>query len=88
MLAPTTGAALSWNPALDHIIPLGDGVGAIETIIIARDPGGFEVGGALPSAQRQRVGRFICFDQISPAEFLTGKGVDVRPQSTDAGGCG
>ena len=88
MLAPTTGAALSWNPALDHTIPPGDAVDATETIIIARDPGGFEVRRAVPGAQRLRVGPFICFDQIGPVEFLTGTGVDVRPQSTGAGGCG
>ena len=33
----------------------------------------------MPSAQRQMVGPFIFFDQMGPAEFLTGKGVDVRP---------
>lgn len=72
---------MSWNPALDHVIPLGDAVDAIETVIIprARDLGGFEVRRALPSAQRQMVGPFIFFDQMGPAEFLTGQGVDVRP---------
>lgn len=72
---------MSWNPNLDHTIPLGDAVDAIETVIIprARDLGGFEVRRALPSAQRQMVGPFIFFDQMGPAEFLTGKGVDVRP---------
>ena len=72
---------MSWNPALDHVIPLGDAVDAIEAVIIprARDLGGFEVRRALPSAQRQMVGPFIFFDQMGPAEFLTGQGVDVRP---------
>lgn len=72
---------MSWNPNLDHTIPLGDAVDAIETVIIprARDLGGFEVRRALPSAQRQMVGPFIFFDQMGPAEFLTGQGVDVRP---------
>ncbi|MGL6210736.1 MAG: pirin family protein [Paracoccaceae bacterium] len=72
---------MSWNPALDPTIPLGDAVDAIETVIVprARDLGGFEVRRALPSAQRQMVGPFIFFDQMGPAEFLTGKGVDVRP---------
>ncbi len=72
---------MSWNPALDPVIPLGDAVDAIETVIIprARDLGGFEVRRALPSTQRQMVGPFIFFDQMGPAEFLTGQGIDVRP---------
>ena len=72
---------MSWNPLLDPTIPLGDAVDAIETVIVprARDLGGFEVRRALPSAQRQMVGPFIFFDQMGPAEFLTGQGIDVRP---------
>ncbi|MGB8813950.1 MAG: pirin family protein [Paracoccaceae bacterium] len=72
---------MSWNPALDPDIPLGDAVDAIETVIVARarDLGGFEVRRALPSAKRQMVGPFIFFDQMGPAEFLTGQGIDVRP---------
>lgn len=72
---------MSWNPALDPDIPVGDAVDAIETVIVprARDLGGFEVRRALPSAQRQMVGPFIFFDQMGPAEFLTGQGIDVRP---------
>lgn len=72
---------MSWNPLLDPTVPLGDAVDAIETVIVprARDLGGFEVRRALPSAQRQMVGPFIFFDQMGPAEFLTGQGIDVRP---------
>lgn len=72
---------MSWNPALDPTIPMGDEVDSIAAVIIprARDLGGFEVRRALPSAQRQMVGPFIFFDQMGPAEFLTGQGVDVRP---------
>ncbi len=72
---------MSWNPALDPDIPVGDAVDAIETVIVprARDLGGFEVRRALPSAARQMVGPFIFFDQMGPAEFLTGQGIDVRP---------
>ena len=70
-----------WNPLLDPSIPIGTQVDAIETVIVprARDLGGFEVRRALPSAQRQMVGPFIFFDQMGPAEFLTGQGIDVRP---------
>lgn len=72
---------MSWNPILDPQVPIGDQVDAIETVIVprARDLGGFEVRRALPSAQRQMVGPFIFFDQMGPAEFLTGEGIDVRP---------
>ena len=71
---------MSWQPAPD---PLCDKAAAdlIETVIVprARDLGGFEVRRALPSAQRQMVGPFIFFDQMGPAEFLLGEGIDVRP---------
>ncbi|WP_371154278.1 pirin family protein [Jannaschia sp. 2305UL9-9] len=72
---------MSWNPALDPHCPIGDDVDAIETVIVprARDLGGFEVRRALPAPKRQMVGPFIFFDQMGPAEFLTGKGIDVRP---------
>ncbi|HSF63467.1 MAG TPA: pirin family protein [Paracoccaceae bacterium] len=72
---------MSWNPALDPHIPIGDAVDAIETVIVprARDLGGFEVRRALPAAARQMVGPFIFFDQMGPAEFLRGGGIDVRP---------
>ena len=72
---------MSWNPALDPHCPTGDDVDAIETLIIprARDLGGFEVRRALPAPRRQMVGPFIFFDQMGPAEFVTGRGIDVRP---------
>ena len=72
---------MSWNPALDPDCPTGDAVDAIETVIVprARDLGGFEVRRALPAPDRQMVGPFIFFDQMGPAEFVTGKGIDVRP---------
>ena len=54
---------------------------SIEALIIprARDLGGFEVRRALPAPNRQMVGPFIFFDQMGPAEFLSGQGIDVRP---------
>src|SRR3990167_10064692 len=72
---------MSWNPILDPSIPMGDAIDAIETVIVARarDLGGFEVRRALPSVKRQMVGPFIFFDQMGPAEFLIGSGIDVRP---------
>jgi len=69
---------MSWNPTQAHDAP---GLGPIETLIIprARDIGGFEVKRALPAPARQMVGPFIFFDQVGPAEFLTGGGIDIRP---------
>lgn len=72
---------MSWNPALEPGCPNAVGIDAIETLIVPRahDLGGFEVRRALPAPKRQTVGPFIFFDQAGPAEFITGKGVDVRP---------
>ncbi|OIQ24548.1 MAG: hypothetical protein BM562_18095 [Alphaproteobacteria bacterium MedPE-SWcel] len=72
---------MSWNPLLDPQNPAAGDVDSIETIIIprARDIGGFEVRRALPAPRRQMVGPFIFFDQMGPAEFITGGGIDVRP---------
>jgi len=53
----------------------------VEQVIVprARDLGGLEVRRALPAEGRQMVGPFIFFDQMGPAEFLLGNGIDVRP---------
>jgi redox-sensitive bicupin YhaK (pirin superfamily) len=53
----------------------------IETIVVPRmrDLGGFEVGRVLPAAERQMVGPFVFFDQMGPAAFGAGQGIDVRP---------
>ncbi|RKQ95678.1 pirin family protein [Maricaulis maris] len=44
-----------------------------------RDLGGFEVRRVLPFAKRRMVGPFIFFDQMGPAQFAPGQGIDVRP---------
>ncbi|MCC6000689.1 MAG: pirin family protein [Pararhodobacter sp.] len=71
---------MSWNPTPNPDCPDGHGA-APETLIIprARDIGGFEVRRALPSPRRQMVGPFIFFDQVGPADFITGQGIDIRP---------
>jgi redox-sensitive bicupin YhaK (pirin superfamily) len=53
----------------------------IENIIDgrARDIGGFSVRRLLPSTVRRMVGPFIFFDQMGPASFDAGRGLDVRP---------
>jgi redox-sensitive bicupin YhaK (pirin superfamily) len=72
---------MSWNPTQNPECPEAVSLDAIETLIIprTRDLGGFEVRRALPAPKRQMVGPFIFFDQVGPAEFLTGGGIDVRP---------
>src|ERR1051325_4954049 len=55
---------------------------AWESVIVprVRDLGdGFEVRRALPSSQRRMVGPFVFFDQMGPASFSAGTGLDVRP---------
>jgi len=72
---------MSWRDADDPIPGDARSCNAIETVIVprARDIGSFEVRRALPSAGKQMIGPFIFFDQMGPAEFLLGAGMDVRP---------
>ncbi len=72
---------MSWNPALDPESPNTVAPDAIETVIVprGRDLGGFEVRRALPAPGRRMVGPFVFFDEMGPAEFVTGQGIDVRP---------
>jgi redox-sensitive bicupin YhaK (pirin superfamily) len=53
----------------------------IDIIIEPRmhDLGGFTVGRVLPYAKRRMVGPFIFFDEMGPATFKPGTGIDVRP---------
>ncbi len=44
-----------------------------------KDLGEFEVRRTLPAVTRQRVGPFIFFDHMGPADFPPGSGVSVRP---------
>ena len=45
----------------------------------ARDLGGFEVRRVLPASERRLVGPFIFFDEMGPAAFPPGQGINVRP---------
>ncbi len=44
-----------------------------------KDLGGFNVYRTLPAARRRSVGPFVFFDQMGPAQFAAGQGIDVRP---------
>ena len=45
----------------------------------SRDLGGFSVKRVLPIARRKLVGPFVFFDEMGPATFAPGGGIDVRP---------
>ena len=72
---------MSWQPNNDPVPGNPRSCDAIEQVIVprARDLGGFSVRRALPAASKQMVGPFIFFDQMGPAEFLIGSGIEVRP---------
>ncbi|SON56876.1 Quercetin 2,3-dioxygenase [Hartmannibacter diazotrophicus] len=72
---------MSWLPADDPILGHAPSCDALELMIIprVRDLGDFNVRRALPHGKRQMVGPFIFFDQMGPAQFLAGQGMDVRP---------
>lgn len=55
--------------------------GVIELVIEPKlaDLGEFSVRRALPASQRRKVGPFVFFDHMGPAEFPPGKGIAVRP---------
>ena len=72
---------MSWFKDNDPIPGNAASCDVVEHLIVprARDLGGFEVRRALPAAQKQMVGPFIFFDQMGPAQFISGAGIDVRP---------
>ena len=72
---------MSWLLSDDPVLGDKPSCDALQMVIVprARDLGGFEVRRALPHARRQMVGPFIFFDQMGPAQFVEGRGIDVRP---------
>ena len=55
--------------------------GAVRQVLTPKpkDLGGFTVKRALPSAKQRMIGPFVFLDQMGPAEFGPGQGIDVRP---------
>jgi redox-sensitive bicupin YhaK (pirin superfamily) len=74
-------AMMSWMPDKDPVLGDPRSCDALDLVIVprVRDLGGFNVRRALPHGKRQMVGPFIFFDQMGPAQFLAGQGMDVRP---------
>jgi redox-sensitive bicupin YhaK (pirin superfamily) len=72
---------MSWNEGHDPVAGDPGSCDALSLVIVprVRDLGGFSVRRALPHEKRQMVGPFIFFDQMGPAQFLSGGGMDVRP---------
>ena len=73
---------MSWQPSEDPVLGDPKTCDALELIIVprTRDLGdGFAVRRALPHGKRQMVGPFIFFDHFGPVQFVSGKGMDVRP---------
>lgn len=70
---------MSYQEAEDSVCTAHDG--AIELVIEPKlaDLGDFSVRRALPSSKRRKVGPFVFFDHMGPAEFPAGKGIAVRP---------
>jgi redox-sensitive bicupin YhaK (pirin superfamily) len=75
------GSQMSWLPCEEPRCVSDESSSPVETAIVAkpRDLGGFEVRRLLPSSSRRMVGPFIFFDQMGPATFAPGRGLDVRP---------
>jgi redox-sensitive bicupin YhaK (pirin superfamily) len=71
---------MSWQPAEAPVVE-PRGCPGLELTLAARerDLGGFSVRRVLPAPQRQLVGPFIFWDQMGPARFAPGTGIDVRP---------
>ena len=75
------GYAMSFNDCPDANAKADGEAGAIDMVLVPRavDLGEMTVRRALPASKRQMVGPFIFFDQMGPASFDPGQGVDVRP---------
>jgi redox-sensitive bicupin YhaK (pirin superfamily) len=73
---------MSWLPSNDPVLGDPRSCDGLELVIVprTRDLGdGFAVRRALPHGKRQMVGPFIFFDHFGPVQFVSGKGMDVRP---------
>jgi hypothetical protein len=72
---------MSWQPATTPDEADAPRCRPVELVVVprTRDLGGFEVRRVLPSAQRRMVGPFVFLDQMGPADFAPGQGIDVRP---------
>ncbi|MEJ2602997.1 MAG: pirin family protein [Gammaproteobacteria bacterium] len=70
---------MSMQPCYEPVCSADEGKVALTITPRARDLGGFSVRRVLPSAERRMIGPFIFFDEMGPAVFPPGEGIDVRP---------
>jgi redox-sensitive bicupin YhaK (pirin superfamily) len=72
---------MSWRPTPDPTVATADDQHAPELVIEGRprDLGSFSVRRTLPAPFRRSVGPFVFLDHMTPASFLPGSGLDVRP---------
>ena len=71
---------MSWQPTDDPRCD-EEGQGTVALVITPKehDIGGLIVRRTLPNRNRRAVGPFVFFDQMGPATFAPGQGIDVRP---------
>lgn len=72
---------MSWQPADDPRCS-DDAAGGVVALVITpkeHDIGGLVVRRSLPNRNRRSVGPFVFLDQMGPAVFKAGQGIDVRP---------
>jgi redox-sensitive bicupin YhaK (pirin superfamily) len=70
---------MSWQEAVEPRCRIRQGAVRLVVEPRERDFGGFSVRRVLPASVQQRVGPFIFFDEMGPARFAPGRGIDVRP---------
>lgn len=70
---------MSWREAIEPECTPRRGVVDLVIEPTAKDLGDFTVRRVLPSPERRLVGPFIFIDEMGPAEFAPGKGMNVRP---------
>ena len=72
---------MSWQPADDPQCKDAPDDGSVALVITPKehDIGGLIVRRSLPSPLRRSVGPFVFLDQMGPAVFKPGQGIDVRP---------
>jgi redox-sensitive bicupin YhaK (pirin superfamily) len=70
---------MSWLPAESPICSAREDDVALVVRPRSRDLGGFSVRRVLPAVERRMVGPFVFFDEMGPAVFPAGAGINVRP---------
>ena len=70
---------MSWQHASEPVCAARRGAVSLVIEPRVRDLGGFSVRRVLPASERSAIGPFVFFDEMGPARFAPGAGIDVRP---------